>query len=839
MNGSLLGDIRYALRGLAARPLFTLVAVASLALGIGVNTAIFSLFQQVVLQPLPVQAPERLVNLSAPGIKNGSTSNNQAGRRDDIFSYPMFRDLQQQLPAEFAGIAAHRYLTANIGARDLGASTRGGAVMLVSGNYFDLLGVAPAAGRLLAPHDDATVGAGRVAVLSHAYWQNRLAGRPDAVGGSVVVNGQALTIVGVAPPDFRGTTFGVRPEVFAPISSRWLVDPRAQDDSARRNSYWVYLFGRLAEGATPEQAAQAINRPYAAIINDIEVPLHPEIPQDRMDEFRAQQIVLSPGRRGQSTSAENAATPLRLLMGVSLLVLVIACLNIANLLLARGASRAGEFALRVSIGASRRRLMRQAMVEASLLAVGGAVASLPLAALVSAGLVAWMPDNVGDSFRLGLDGGSVLFTAAVALATVLLFGVFPALQLARIAPVTVLRGEGGQTASRGGNRFRAALATVQVALCMVSLVLAGLFTQSLMNIAREDLGMQVESLGMLTIAPERNGYTPERAAALFDRLEQELAAVPGVTHVASSLVPLLTDNSWGSNVSVEGHESSPDEESPFYNQVGTGFFEAFGIPLLAGRDFTLADNQGAAKVAIVNQAFAEHFGLAPNPVGKRMSVGSSEQLDIEIIGLVADSKYNDVKQAVRPVFTLPRRQGEQPPELNFYVRSAVPAETLLAQLPQVVARLDPDLPVENVSTVPQQIAETVVMERFVGLLSGGFAVLATLLAALGLYGVLSFTLAQRMREIGLRLALGAQPRRVAAMVLRQVGRMTVVGGVLGLLAALAIGRAAEALLFGLQGHDPAVLSAAALVLALVALAAAALPARRATRTDPMTALRHD
>jgi predicted permease len=526
------------------------------------------------------------------------------------------------------------------------------------------------------------------------------------------------------------------------------------------------------------------------------------------------------------------------LFAIAGLVLLIACLNIANLLLARGAARAGEFAVRASMGASCGRLLRQLLVESLLIAVVGALVSLPLAAAVASGILAWLPVSEARAFDGSLGIEAMQFTALTAIATVLLFGLFPALQLARAEPIAALRGESGQAGTRSGNRFRAGLATSQIAFSMASLVLAGLFAKSLANIDSEDLGMQVDALAVFSIAPASRGYEPGRMAVLYDNLEEQLAALPGVTAVASSLVPMLANSDWSSNVSVEGHQNQPEDPSTSYNKVGVGFFDTFDITLLAGRDFSRADNADAPKVAIVNRSFIQRYGLPENPIGRRMAVGSTEQLDVEIIGVVADSKYNNVKAAQGPLFFLPRRQ-EPSPAMHFYVRSAVPPETLLPQLEALVARLDPDLPVTGLRTLPQQIALTIVTERFVGMLSATFALLSTLLAALGLYGVLSFTLSQRTREIGLRLALGAAPRRLAAMLLSQVGRMTLVGGLLGLGVAILAGRAAQSLLFGVDGHDPAVLVAAIVLLALVALASGALPARRAARIDPMTALRHE
>jgi predicted permease len=833
MFATLSADLRYAVRGLVARPLFALVAIGSLALGIGVNTAMFSLFEQVVLRPLPVHEPARLVNLSAPGIKAGSTSSDNTGPRDDILSHPMFRDLQAQLPPQLAGIAGHRAMPVTFGWQQQVAD---GRALLVSGNYFELLGLRPALGRLLAADDDRE-GAAAVVVLSHDYWMDRLGGRPEVIGQSLRINDQTLTVVGVGPVGFRGTTVGSRPEVFAPLRLAPRLQQRGGFGLEDRRSYWVYAFGRLAPGSGIAEAQAALNQPYARLLQEIELPLHADLEPGARAEFASRRLLLAPGARGQSTTAASIGRPLGLLLGVAALVLLIACLNIANLLLARGAARAGEFAIRASIGASRGRLLRQLLLESLLIALLGALASLPLAAAATAGLLGWLPPVAARAFDGALSVEALQFTVLVAALTVLLFGLFPALQLARAAPIAALRGETGQAGSRGGNRFRAGLATAQIAFSMASLVLAGLFGKSLANIAGEDLGMRVESLAVMAIAPARRGYDDARATALYDRLEQELAGLPGVTAVATSQVPLLANSDWSSNVSVEGFASSADDTSTSYNRIGVGFFDTLGIPLLAGRDFALTDNEGAAKVAIVNRSFVERYGLPDNPVGRRMAVGSSEQLDIEIVGLVADSKYNDVRRRPVPLFFLPRRQ-DSALTMNFYVRSALPPETLLPQLAAAVARLDPDLPVAP-RTLPQDIAMTIVTERAVGVLSAAFALLSTLLAALGLYGLLSYTLSQRTREIGLRLALGAAPRRLAAMLLGQVGRMTVVGGLIGFAIAFAAGRAAQSLLFGLESHDPVVFAAAAGVLGLVALASGAVPARRASRIDPMTALRHD
>ena len=835
MSIHLASDLRYALRGLLARPTVTLVAILSLALGIGVNTAVFSLLHQVLLRPLPVHEPDRLVTLVAPGPKHGSTSNNLAGPREQIFSYPMLRDLQaQQTP--FEGIAAHRSVPVNIAHGD---DTRTGDAMLVSGNYFGVLGLQPTLGRLLAPHDDEHVGAARVAVLAHGYWSNALGADPAVVGSRVTVNGKELTVVGVAPAGFESTSLGIRPQVFVPITLRWLLQPQMRADDGDRQSYWAYLFARLKPGVSMEQAQAAMAGPYGRLIRNVEAPLLAEVDAQERARFLASELLLVPGGRGQSSMSARAASPLLMLFAVALLVLLIACLNIANLLLARGAARAGEMAVRASLGASRGRLVRQLLMESALIATLGALCSLPLATLATDALSVLVPNGAGAGLRSSLAPGSLWFAAATATATLLLFGLFPAWQQARTAPVTALRGSGGQAgASRPAARFRNALAVTQVALSMTALALAGLFVQSMANIARVDPGLEVASIATFGVSPARNGYTPERSAQLFRLLEERLAALPGVESASASLVPMLAGHEWGTGVRVEGAPAD-EEVAPLYNAVGVDHFRTLGIPLLAGRVFTAADSTGA-EVAIVNRSFARAFGLGQDPVGKRIGIGgSTAAVDVEIVGLVEDSKYSDVRQPAPVAFYQPVRDADRHGEMQFYLRSRQDPQQLLAQLPALLAEIDPDLPLENPATLQQVIDGTLEMEAFVGTLAAAFAVLATLLAALGLYGVLSYTLAQRTREIGLRLALGAAPARLRRMLLGQLGRMTLLGGLLGLAGALALGRAAQSLLFGLDGNDPWVFCAAALLLGLVAFGAGLLPARRAGTIDPMTALRHE
>ena len=833
-----MAQLKRAFRTLTKNPFVTAVAVLSLALGIGANAAIYSLFDQMLLSALPVQEPERLVNLVAPGPKPGSQSCNQAGDCDHVFSYRMFRDLERA-ESGFAGVAAHRAFGANLATGD---RTLAGEGMLVSGSYFPLLGVRPALGRLISPADDEHPGQHDGVVLSHRFWKNELGADPGVLDDTLVVNGRRTRVIGVAPAGFDGTTLGSRPDVFAPLSMRAALESFfGEEDFDNRRAYWAYVFARLAPGVSMAQAAAEINGAYRPILAEVEAPLQAGMSEETLQRFLAKEVVLEEGRRGQSSLHGEARTPLVLLFAITAVVLLIACANIANLLLARGAARAQEMAVRNSLGAGRRRLLGQLLTESALLALLGGAASL-LVAQWTLGLIgAILPEDATNTVHLELSPEVALFAGLLALGTGLLFGLYPALHATRPDLVTALKGSSGQpSGARAAARFRASLVTAQIALSMALLVAAGFFIKSLVNVSRVELGVREEGLVNFSLAPALNGYEPERSLALFERMEEELAAIPGVTRVSGALVAVLTGNSWGSSVSVEGFERGPDTDANSrFNKVGPGYFATLGVPLLAGREFTEADVEGATKVVIVNEAFTEKFGLArQEAVGKWMNTEGEDELDTQIVGVVANAKYNEVKGEIPPVFVTPYRQDFRLGFLTFYLRTGVTPDTVMAAVPRVVERLDPNLPVNDLKTLEQQVRENVYFDRMITALSASFALLATLLAAVGLYGVLAYTVAQRTREIGVRMALGAGRGRVRAMVLTQMGRMLLVGGAIGVLGALAAGRAARSLLFGLEGHDPLVIALGTVVLALVAIGAGYLPAQRASRVDPMQALRY-
>ena len=650
-----------------------------------------------------------------------------------------------------------------------------------------------------------------------------------------------MTIVGVAPRGFDGTTLGLESDVFVPISMRGLMNPGFAGFDNRR-SYWAYLFARLNPGVTIERAATEINTTYSAILDEVEAPLQDGMSAPTLERFRAKQITLAPGARGQSQIQGEAGTPLNLLLAITGVVLLIACANIANLLLARGAARGQEMAIRGSLGAGRRHLLAQLLTESLLLAMLGGVASLFVAQATLALIGTLLPPEGANMLALELSPAVLVLTGVLSLGTGLLFGLYPALHSTRPDLVTMLKANTGQpSGARGAARFRSALVTAQLALSMTLLASAGLFIKSLVNVSQIDLGLRTRNVVTFAISPELNGYEPERSLAFFERTEEELAAIPGVAGVSAALVPVLAGSSWGSGVRVEGFESGPDiDASSRLNEIGPSYFSTLGMPLLAGREFTISDGANAPKVAIVNEAFTRKFGLdSRDAVGRFMGSGRGDELDTQIVGVVQDAKYADVKREVPPVFFRPYRQDDGLGSINFYVRTSLEPNQILAAIPPLMSRLDPNLPVEGLKTLERQVKENVVLDRFISILSAAFAVLATLLATVGLYGVLAYTVTQRTREIGLRMALGAGGPRVRGMVLKQVGRMTLVGGALGLVAASFLGRAAESLLFGLDGSDPFVSIAVAVLLVGVALAAGYVPAQRASRIDPMEALRYE
>jgi predicted permease len=838
-------NFKLAFRTLFKSPFVTVVAAVSLAHGIGAHPAIFSLFNEMLLRPVPsVPKPTELVNLSAPGPKPGSQSCSSAGNCEVVFSYPMYRDLEKAQTV-FTGLAAHRQFGTNLAVRGQTQSTTG---MMVSGSYFPTLGLRPALGRLFGPDDDRTIGANYLAVIGYEFWERNLGLDPTIVGQSITVNGHPMTVIGVAPKGFTGTTLGEKPRVYVPISMRAQMSPGFNGFENRR-SYWVYVFGRLKPGVSIDRARTAMNTLYHPIIQGTEAALQKGMSPETMGRFQKKELVLEDGRRGQSSVQREAKVPLIMMFLVTGIVLLIACANIANLLLARSASRATEMAVRLSLGATRKQLITQLLAESILLATIGSIASLVIARWTLGAIAGMLPPEAADTLTFTIEPSVLFFTGAAAILTGLAFGLFPALHSTRPELISTLRsGAGHLSGSKSASRFRSTLVTAQIALSTALLICAGLFIKSLDKVSRVDLGIEVENVSMFAVSPSLSGYDSTRAKALYGRLEDELRTIPGVTTVSASLVPLLGGSSWGNDVSVQGFKKGPDTDANArFNEISPNYFKAIGQRIIVGRDFTTADAAGASQVAIVNEAFARKFGLLGssaggagpmNVIGKRMSMGD-DSLNITIVGLVTNAGYAEVKDSVPPLFFVPWRQQSAAQGMYYYLRSSLPPERILGQIRPLVRRIDPLLPVEELKSVPQQIRENIFLDRMMSIMSASFASLATLLAAIGLYGVLAYSVAQRTNEIGIRVALGADSTRVRLMILRQVAIMTLIGAAIGIAAGLAGGRGAAAILFEMNGWDPVVFVVATLVLALVSLIAGLVPAIRASKIDPIRALRYE
>jgi predicted permease len=833
-------QLKQALCQLVLRPGLSLTVIAMLAIGVGATTAVYSLIYRAVLQPVSAPDIDTLVSFRSPGQKFGSTRGDlTVGSPQRLFSYPTYRDLAAE-QTSFTGIAGHYSFLASM---EVGEdTTRLASAVLVSGNYFSVLNVTPALGRLIDPQDAAAVGESLVAVLSYAHWQYNFGGDPNVVGKTLRVNNQELTIVGVAPEGFTGMMRDYAPLVYVPLTLRWLMQPEEPRNDENRQAYWLTLFARLKPGISREQAEVEMNGVYRAILRE-EAPLFANVTDEQRALYVDGSLELDPGERGQVYTQVQANSGLALAFGATLLVLLIACVNVANLLLARGAARAGEMAVRASLGASRSRLVTQLLAESTVLAVVGGLLSIPVA-MATVRLSGAMLGGGPAQVAVVLSSSVLTFALGLTLATVLVFGLVPALSAGRADTATVIKAQSAQSpGGRGLVRFRSALVTLQIALSLVLLVLAGLFTKSLVNVSRIDYGMDIDPIVRFSVTPLLGGYSGERLDALYERVRAEVAAQPGVEAVGTVGLPLFFGFNLAVGITVLGtDEQVADSIAQANPNVGPGFFAATGIPLRAGRDFTTADSTSSPTVVVVNDSFVRKFGLGNNAVGTTLRLegryvpGNA----VEIIGVVGDAKYNSIRNDIDPQVFTPRPAGDAQFVASFYyVRTSIDPDAMARAIPAIVKRVDPNLPASNVGTLRALVDGNTRFDRLMSTLSAAFAVLATLLAGVGLYAVIAFSVAQRKREFGLRLALGAPPTRMRSLVLSQVVRLALIGATLGLLGAFAVGRVAQAQLYGLSSYDPLVIAAAVGALAVVVLAASWLPALRASNVAPMEALRDD
>jgi predicted permease len=832
---NLLQDIRFGLRTLGKNPGFTIVAILTLALGIGANAAIFSLTDQVLLRLLPVERPRELVVLTSPGVNHGRVWSDSDG--GPSFSYPMYKDLRDRNEV-FTGLLARFHVQVNVAGEGQSQLAEG---ELVSGNYFQVLGVRPFLGRVLTAQDETAPGANPVTVLTYGYWTRHFGSDPNILNKQLAVNGSSLTVVGVARPGFTGIQVGQIPDLFIPITMKAQMTPN-WDGLADRNDHWVTMLGRLKPGMSVAKAQAGLAPLYRSLMEGEATAL--KLSSRDQHEFVNRMLVLDTGSHGRPILQHDTKQPLLVLMAMVGLVLLIACANLAGLLIARGEGRQREIALRLALGAGRLRLVRQLMTESLILALVGGATGLALASWTLSVIVNSIPENEGASgLTSQLDYRVLIFACVVSLVTGVLFGLAPAIRATRTDLQSVLKDQGVNVSGGKANvRVRKSLMISQIALTAVLLAAAGLFAHSLLNLKTQDLGVRPDHVLEFSISPELNRYTPPQTIALADRIRKSVEPLPGVRSVSASEIPMLADSNSSSNITVPGYNAQEDEDMDVdQNWVGPNFLATMGIPLLNGREFSEADTSTSPKVAIVNEAMARRFFAGRNPIGLHFGFGGGKdvKLDTEIVGIVKNSRNTDAKAMARPFVFLPYAQSEHAGNATFYVRTNQDPASLTVTARNLIQAMDSNLPVYGVKTLTAQLDELLFTDRLVTVFSLCLGLLASLLAAVGLYGVMAYVVARRTREIGIRMALGATQQNVAWMILREIIGMLGAGLCIGLIAAYGIGRVVESLLFGVKAGDPIVFVIAAGLLVAVALLAGWLPSRKAANVDPMVALRYE
>ena len=828
-------EVRLAIRTLSKAPLFTGIAGLSLALGIGANTAMFGLVDQILLRLLPVQNPRELVQLTVEGGRFGSNNGDGLG----TFSHPLFVAFRDRNTV-FSGLTGQMVTSASLIGTDRNEVV---SVGLVAGNFFDVLGVRAQAGRLLTAEDDKVKGGHPVAVLHYDFWRNRYAGKGDVIGSTIRLNGTPFTVVGITAAGFEGTDSAVPTNLWVPVMMKTAITPTW--DALEDERYaWFYLFGRLKPGMSREQAEAALRVLYR---QRQEEELGGEFFQkypDLKDRFLKQTFNLVPASRGQSDLRQRFEQPLIVLEWLVGFVLLIACANVASLLLARAAARQREIAIRTALGASRVQIVRQLLLESLILAVGGGVAGIALSAVLARALLRFLPfDPENLSLVTTPDLRILLFAAALTLTTAVVFGLVPALQASRVSPGMTLKAEAGSVAGGHGHvRLRKTLVAMQVGLATVLLIGAGLFVRSLQALRNVDLGFRTENVVTMGVQPA-TVYDEARKRQVFRSVIEGLATVPGVKAVGANSSRLLRGGRWDSSITIPG-VTAQDGRYPwsYFNAVTPGYFAALGIPIKAGRDFTWSDWGAAEERCLVNEELVTQYLRGQNPVGRRMGQGRDVAPNTEIVGVFGNASYDDVRGPVPRQTFVSMGSGTRLRGIGsmvVYARTDRDPGPVMAALRAEVRRIDPNLVIANMRTLDAQLDMRLANERMLSFLATGFALLATVLAVVGLYGVLAFVVTRRTREIGIRMALGADRGRVVRLVLSEMLAVFVFGVAAGVFAGTAGGRYVESQLFGIHAHDPAVFVLSAAVLLAAALAAGFVPAWRAAKIDPMRALRYE
>jgi predicted permease len=868
-------DLKYAWRGLTRSPLFTGVALLSIALGIGANTAIFTLVDEVLLRMLPVKHPEQLVLFNGPRNHYG---NNSGG---NMLSYPMYEDFRDNFvhrgaaafdgaqarplprvsqtlpnpaptPKIFSGVFARRPIAMSVGINGQSERVSG---ELVSGTYFEALGVGAALGRLITPDDDKIRGDGFVAVLSYDYWRNRFGADRGIAGQHVTINNYNFTIIGVSQQGFTGLDIGAVSNIRVPLMLKAQMTPN-WDDVDNRRSRWVNVFARLKPDVTKDRALAVIQPFFHGLLEEeILSPFFSNTTPYTREQFLKGQVGLLDAAQGRSPIRQQLQDPLRLLFYLVGGVLLIACANVASLLIARATARQKEIAVRLALGASRGRIVGQLLVESMMLATVGGFIGLAFATWTTRFLIGFLPTGGAVHVITGsIDTRVLAFNFALALATGLLFGLVPALRSTKPNLAPTLKDQvGAVVGGSGGVRLRKGLVVAQVTVSVLLLIGAGLFIRSLRNLKLLDLGLKTDNLIAFNLSPALNGYTPVRSKQFAKQVKDRVAALPGVTSVAYAQIGLLEGNEWDSSMSVEGYEAKPGEQmNPFCNAVSPGYFKTMGIPIIDGRDFDDRDARFVAgnpdrnvlpsfNVAIISESYAKHYFGDRSPIGRHIGFGTNPgtKTPIEIVGVAKDAKYTGVRDDIPRTVYFAFMQDDFAGGAVVYVRTASPPDAAFGSIREIMRQLDSNVPMVRPRTMEAQLDQSLLNDRLIATLSAAFGVLATLLAVIGLYGVMAFTVARRTREIGVRMALGAVQSDVIWLVMREVLLLVGSGLALGLAASFALGKFVSSQLYGITANDPASMTGAALLLALVALLAGYIPARRATRINPVLALRYE
>jgi predicted permease len=833
---AILQDIRYAWRQLRHAPGFTLTAVLTLALAIGANTAIFSLLDQALLRLLPVRDPKQLVLLEGTGkVWNGRISI-RGGSQEAYFSYPMYRDLRDKSQA-FDGLIATDQAQVGV-AYDNRSDLANGE--MVSGNYFSVLGVQPALGRVLAQRDDVVKNGSPVAVLSFNYWKSHFGSDPKVVNQTVSINGHPFQVVGVAAREFSSVIWGAPADVFVPITMKPQITP-GWDDLDNRRSKWMNIIGRLKLGESVQQAEASLAPLWHAERADELQAMGAKKPHFIDDFLTRSRLLLVDGGEGFSYSRDDLRTPLLVVMGMVVLVILMASVNVASLVLVRAAGRMREFSMRYALGAKRHRVIQQLIIEGLMVGLAGGAVALLIAPATTRLLLSRMPQGAGDPvFSSHLDTRVLLFNFAVAAGVSLLFSLAPVMQFWKPDLVGPMK---NQSAGSSGGRmnFRRVTVGLQIGLSLLLLICSGLFVRTLHNLRAVDVGFATDHILQFGINPALAGYAPDQVGALHKRVRETLAALPGVRAVAATDDQELANDDETGSFGVAGYTPQEDENmNAEVPNVTSNYFDAMQMPLIAGRGFTEQDDVTHLKVVVVNEKLAKkYYGTPRNAIGKILSFGPSKETkyDTQIIGVTRDAIHQGVGAPVTPTAFRPMLQQEHPGGMTYYVRTYTAPDQAMTTIRQTMQQLDPKLVVDTLESLETQINDNISSQRIIALLAVGFGILATLLAGIGLYGVLAYSTAQRTREIGIRMALGSDRLGVVRLMLLDVLKLAGISILITIPVALILTRTLRSQLYHVSNSDPGVLAIVTVIIALVAVMAAALPARRAASISPSNALR--